>query len=72
MMRTVKSRDLIRELEADGWVLDRVRGSHHVFRHPMRTGHISVPHPKSDLGVGLVAQIRKSAGRTRKNEPEVK
>ncbi|WP_174254966.1 type II toxin-antitoxin system HicA family toxin [Acidisphaera sp. S103] len=72
MVRTVKSRDLIRELEADGWVLDRVRGLHHVFRHPKRTGHISVPHPKSDLGVGLVAQIRKDAVRTRKNEPEVK
>jgi predicted RNA binding protein YcfA (HicA-like mRNA interferase family) len=72
MIRTVKSRDLIRELEVEGWVLDRVRGSHHVFRHPMRAGHLSVPHPKSDLGVGLVAQIRKDAVRTRKNDPEAK
>lgn len=61
-MRTMKSADLIRELAADGWVLDRVRGSHHVFIHPTRPGHVVVPHPKNDLGKGLVAAIRKQAG----------
>jgi predicted RNA binding protein YcfA (HicA-like mRNA interferase family) len=57
----MKSADLIRELKALGWVLDRVRGSHHVFRHPTRVGHVVVPHPKKDLGVGLIAAIRKQA-----------
>jgi predicted RNA binding protein YcfA (HicA-like mRNA interferase family) len=61
-MRTMKSADLIRELEAAGWVLDRVRGSHHIFRHPSRPGHVSIPHPKKDLGKGLLAAIRKAAG----------
>ena len=61
-MRTMKSADLIRELRRNGWVLDRVRGSHHVFRHPDRTGHLVVPHPKKELGKGLVAAIRKQAG----------
>jgi predicted RNA binding protein YcfA (HicA-like mRNA interferase family) len=58
----VKSGDLIKELQADGWTLDRIRGSHHVFRHPERGGHVTVPHPKKDLGRGLVAAIRKQAG----------
>ena len=58
----MKSVALIRELEAAGWVLDRVRGSHHVFRHPTRPGRVVVPHPKKDLGTGLVAAIRKQAG----------
>jgi predicted RNA binding protein YcfA (HicA-like mRNA interferase family) len=58
----MKSADLIRELKEAGWVLDRVRGSHHVFKHPHRPGSIVVPHPKKDLGVGLVAAIRKQAG----------
>jgi predicted RNA binding protein YcfA (HicA-like mRNA interferase family) len=62
MMRITQSTDLIRELEAVGWVLDRVRGSHHVFKHTDRPGHIVVPHPKKDLGTGLVAAIRKQAG----------
>ena len=62
MMRTMKSVDLIRELKAAGWDLDRVRGSHHVFKHPDRPGRVVVPHPKKELGVGLVAAIRKQAG----------
>jgi len=62
MIHIMKSADLIRELKAAGWTLDRVRGSHHVFRHPDRPGHVTVPHPKKDLGKGLVAAIRKQAG----------
>ena len=53
---------LIGELLAAGWFLDRTRGSHHIFRHPERPGIIVVPHPKKDLGKGLVAKIRKQAG----------
>jgi predicted RNA binding protein YcfA (HicA-like mRNA interferase family) len=30
-----------------------VKGSHHVFTHPSRPGHLTVPHPKKDLGKGL-------------------
>ncbi|HIJ38603.1 MAG TPA: type II toxin-antitoxin system HicA family toxin [Rhodospirillaceae bacterium] len=58
----MKSTDLIRELAAAGWVLDRVRGSHHVFKHPTKPDIVVVPHPKKDLGTGLVAAIRKQAG----------
>ena len=61
MLHTMKSADLIRELVDLGWVLDRVRGSHHVFKHPQRPGIIVVPHPKKDLGTGLVAAIRRQA-----------
>ena len=58
----MKSKDLIRDLEDAGWVLDRVVGSHHVFKHPTQPGHLTVPHPKKDLGKGLVHKIRKAAG----------
>ncbi|HTH96955.1 MAG TPA: type II toxin-antitoxin system HicA family toxin [Stellaceae bacterium] len=58
----MKSSALIQELEGAGWQLDRVRGSHHVFRHPAKPGTVVVLHPKKDLGVGLVAAIRKQAG----------
>lgn len=62
IVHTMKSAELIRDLKAAGWVLDRVRGSHHVFVHADRPGHVTVPHPKKDLGKGLVAAIRKQAG----------
>jgi predicted RNA binding protein YcfA (HicA-like mRNA interferase family) len=58
----MKSAEIVKELKAAGWVLDRIRGSHHVFKHPARPGIIVVPHPKKDLGTGLVAAIRKQAG----------
>ena len=57
----MKSIEVVRELEAAGWRLDRIRGSHHVFKHPGRSGVVVVPHPKKDLGAGLVAAIRKQA-----------
>jgi predicted RNA binding protein YcfA (HicA-like mRNA interferase family) len=54
--------DLIRELKKAGWRLARVNGSDHVFRHPTHTGIVVVPHPKKDLGLGLVKAIRQQAG----------
>jgi predicted RNA binding protein YcfA (HicA-like mRNA interferase family) len=62
IVRMMKSADLIRELIDAGWVLDRVRGSHHIYKHASRPGIVVVPHPKKDLGTGLVAAIRKQAG----------
>jgi len=56
------SADLIREMQRAGWKLDRVNGSHHIFKHLTRPGHVVVPHPKKDLGHGLVKAIRRQAG----------
>ena len=39
-----------------------VNGSHHIYKHPAKAGHISIPHPKKDLGAGLVAKLLKAAG----------
>jgi len=59
---TMNSRDVVRALKEAGWYEDRVVGSHHIFKHPKVPGHISVPHPKKDLGTGLVSKILKQAG----------
>ena len=48
--------------EAAGWQLVRVRGSHHQFKHLAKPGLVTVPHPKKDLGTGLVKSILKQAG----------
>ncbi|WP_087019235.1 type II toxin-antitoxin system HicA family toxin [Thaumasiovibrio subtropicus] len=58
----MKSRDLIKEVEAAGWVLVRVKGSHHQFKHPDHKLPLTIPHPKKDLGMGLVKAIKKQAG----------
>ena len=56
------SRKLIRMLEKDGWILDRVSGDHHTFKHPDREPLITVTHPRKDLPIGLVRRIYKLAG----------
>lgn len=57
----VDSTQVIKLLTADGWVLDRIKGSHHQFKHPLKKGLVTVPHPRKDLG-HLVKSIKKQAG----------
>jgi predicted RNA binding protein YcfA (HicA-like mRNA interferase family) len=58
----MNSAEIIKRLQNDGWVLRGVKGSHHVFSHPAKPGHISVPHPCKDFGIGLVNKLLKQAG----------
>jgi len=58
----MNSAELVRQLERAGWTLRAVKGSHHIYTHPERGGHISVPHPRKDLGKGLLHKLRKQAG----------
>ena len=55
------SRDIKRRLEREGWEVERVRGSHHVLKHPTLKETIVLPHPRKDLGPGLVRAIYKAA-----------
>ena len=62
MIHTMNSAELIRRLERAGWVLRGAKGSHHIYTHPDRGGHLSIPHPKKDLGTGLLRKLLKQAG----------
>lgn len=54
------SKELIQLLKKDGWILDRVNGSHHIFIKDNKT--IVIPHPRKDLKIGLYNAILKQAG----------
>jgi len=56
------SKTIIKQLEDDGWLQVRVKGSHHHFKHPVKPGLVTIPHPKKDLPIGTVRNILKSAG----------
>ncbi len=56
------SRKLIRLLKQDGWFLVATKGSHYQFKHPVRKGRVTVPHPNRDLKRGTVTSIYKQAG----------
>lgn len=53
------SAELIKKMLKAGWVLRSVKGSHHVYTHPDKQEHVSVPHPKKDLGTGLLHKLLK-------------
>ena len=54
---------MIAELEADGWRLVRMRGSHRQFRHPSKPGTVTVAGKLGiDIPLGTLASIRKQAG----------
>ncbi|PIV33008.1 MAG: addiction module toxin, HicA family [Lysobacterales bacterium CG02_land_8_20_14_3_00_62_12] len=58
----MNSGDVIKQLEADGWVLARVKGSHHQFKHPTKPGLVTIKHPYQDIPKGTLNSIRKQAG----------
>jgi predicted RNA binding protein YcfA (HicA-like mRNA interferase family) len=58
----MNSREIITALEAGGWILKWVTGSHHHFRHPAKPGLVTVPHPKRDLPSGTVRAIERQCG----------
>ncbi|MDA0278441.1 MAG: type II toxin-antitoxin system HicA family toxin [Bacteroidetes bacterium] len=57
----MKSGALMKLIE-EGWQLVRIRGSHHHYKYPSRSGLVTVPHPKKDIPIGTVKSILKQAG----------
>ncbi len=58
----LSSSEIIRRLEADGWVEVSRRGSHAQFKHPTKPGRVTVPHPNKDLPLGTIKSIERQAG----------
>jgi predicted RNA binding protein YcfA (HicA-like mRNA interferase family) len=54
--------NIIKQREADGWLLARVKGSHHQFKHPTKPGLVTVKHPDGDIPAGTLNSIQKQAG----------
>jgi predicted RNA binding protein YcfA (HicA-like mRNA interferase family) len=55
-----RSRDIVRRLEAEGFKLVSIKGSHHKFRKGPIT--VIVPHPKKELPLGTARGIARQAG----------
>ncbi|MHC1731060.1 MAG: type II toxin-antitoxin system HicA family toxin [Bacteroidales bacterium] len=55
-------KDLVRILKKKGFVLDRSRGSHQIWLHPVSRKRAVVPMHKKDLPAGTLYSILKQAG----------
>ncbi len=59
----MKVRDIIKLLEKDGCFLKQTRGSHRQYKHPTKTGRVTLPgHPSDDLPPGTLNSVLKQAG----------
>jgi predicted RNA binding protein YcfA (HicA-like mRNA interferase family) len=59
----MKVKEVIKALEADGWYLARTKGSHRQFKHPTKTGAVTVSgKPSVDVPPGTLNSILKQAG----------
>jgi predicted RNA binding protein YcfA (HicA-like mRNA interferase family) len=52
----LSSLNLIRLIESDGWFHVQTRGSHQQFKHPTKSGKVTIPHGKKDLIVKKTCQ----------------
>lgn len=59
----MKVKELIKVLEADGWTLVKIRGSHRQFKHPTKKGKVTVSgKPNVDIPSGTLISALKQAG----------
>jgi predicted RNA binding protein YcfA (HicA-like mRNA interferase family) len=60
-MRSWSSRDILKALATDGWIVKHQVGAHVQLVHPTKPGKVTVPHPKKDLAPGTVKSITRQA-----------
>lgn len=60
----MKVKEIIKLIEEDGWFLVTQKGSHRQYKHPTKTGRVTVPDhgQNKDLARGTENSILKQAG----------
>jgi predicted RNA binding protein YcfA (HicA-like mRNA interferase family) len=58
----MKVKEVVKLIENDGWYLARTKGSHRQYKHPEKSGLVTVPgKPSDDLAPGTLNSILKQA-----------
>lgn len=61
-MSSTPPKELIKLLEQKGFVLDRIKGSHHIYLHVKKKLRVVIPLNSKDLPTGTLHAIMKQAG----------
>lgn len=61
-VKSYSSSEVLKILKKDGWITKEQRGSHIQLEHPIKSGKVTVPHPRKDLKAKTVQSIFKQAG----------
>lgn len=64
-MKQVGGKELIKIAAAHGWVLSRIKGSHHIMTKEGSESILTIPvHSNKPLKIGLLRALMKQAGLT--------
>lgn len=62
-MKVYKVKEVIKLLEADGWYLHSIKGDHRQFKHPKKSGKVTVRgHLNDEVDQFILNSIWKQAG----------
>lgn len=61
-MKSYSSREVLKILKDDGWYEVNCSGDHHQFKHPTKSGRVTLTHPKKDIPEKTLKSIAKQAG----------
>ena len=65
----MKVRDVIKAIEADGWYLVVVRGSHRQYKHPSKPGRVTISgHRGDEMPKGTLGSVMRQAGLRRRDK----
>lgn len=58
----MKIRDIIRLIEKDGWYMVVTKGSHRQYKHPQKSGRVTIAgHMNDDISPGTLNSVMKQA-----------
>lgn len=61
-MKPISGKKFVKILKKNGWILIRIKGSHHIFKHPDYKEKMVVPvHSNQTLKIGLQSKLMKIA-----------
>lgn len=64
-MKAVSGLQFAKALEHKGWKLDRINGSHHIYKDSGGAATVSVPvHGSKDLRIGTLRALLRASGLT--------
>ncbi|MPW45365.1 type II toxin-antitoxin system HicA family toxin [Acinetobacter guerrae] len=58
----MNSEEILKRLVQEFWIKVGGNGDHEKFKHPEKSGHVVVPHPRKDMPIGTLRNIYKQAG----------
>lgn len=61
-MKSYSSREVLKMLLSDGWYEVHCVGDHHQFKHPTKSGRVTLTHPVKNIPIKTLKSISKQSG----------